>query len=119
MISFKEIEMLRECNNAQIFYTEGTNLGILKNFESFKAKLAHAKSQVDRWCLHANKIYLHPSNRMLIINTIKYLNEDDCKKQLLLFGMKVCFSVFICNDDCIVADVSVPVSDRSVVIFKI
>ena len=122
MISFDESKILQQYIFAQKLYIKGTNLGILK-FESFKAKLAHAKSQIDHWNLTANNIYIHPSNRDLVVNFVKVsipeLNKELYLKQIQLFEMNVNFSMFVCNDDCIVADVSVPISDRSVIIFKI
>lgn len=105
-----------EIAKIQDFYEEGSNLGILK-FESFKAKLAHAQSQINHWALKADRIYIHPSNINKLYEIISYKTKNF--DGLKLFGMDVNFSMFVCNDDCIVADVSVPVSDRSVVIFKI
>ena len=105
-----------EITKIEDFYMKGTNLGILK-FETFKAKTAHAKSQIDHWTLKADRIYIHPSNINKLYEIISYKTKN--LDGLKLFGMDVNFSMFVCNDDCIVADVSVPVSDRSVVIFKI
>jgi len=100
------------------FYMEGNNIYQCSKFETFKTKLVHAKSQIDCWNHQPTTIFIHPSNKNLILNIVQN-NKIENLKGLKLFGMNVEFSMFVCNDDCVVADESVPVSNRSVVIFKI
>lgn len=118
MISYNERKILQECVFAQKLYIEGNNIHPNSKFKTFETKLVHAKSQVDCWSHQPTTIFIHPSNKNIILNIVKN-NKVENLKGLKLFGMNVEFSMFVCNDDCIVADVSVPASNRSVVIFKI
>lgn len=100
------------------FYEVGTNLG-RSRFKSLEKIIYHAKTTISKNKLNANEIYFHPSNMRKILSFSSVKKEDYKIVGLKLFGMFVYFSMFVCNDESILVDSTVPISSRSVVIIKI
>lgn len=86
--------------------------------KSLLRKLIEVKCEIDGWNNLSSNLFLHPSKKSLIRNQLK---DNDGFKQShhdMLWGIDICYTSLVSENEGIMIDSSLSPSKRSAVVFK-